>query len=106
LADLGSEQDPIKIRQRLLENLDSLTDACLCRTRTYQTKSGEEYEVPDPDLKTALGAQLAGARMLGVDGAVEVKVDTSDLDALLARAKRKLVQQTRQAPAREPDASH
>ncbi len=109
LAELGAERDPVRIRQRLLENLDTLTDACLCRSRTYHTKDGSEYEVPDPDLKTALGAQLAGARMLGVDGAVEVKVDTAELDELMGRAKRALAKQFGRRPVEkdeEPNASH
>ncbi len=106
LAELGAERDPLKVRQRILENLDTLCDACLCRTRQYASKEGL-YEVPDPDLKTALGAQLAGARMLGVDGAVEVKVDTADLDALMAKAKRALVRQhTGREPAEDTNAAH
>ena len=92
LADLGSETDPLKVRQRLLENLDRLGDASLLRCRTYATKDGDTYTMPDPDLKTALGCQLAGARMLGVEGAVQIaeKIDATDLDAVLERAKRKL----------------
>ena len=106
LADLGSEKDPLKVRQRLLENLDALTETCLLRTRSYATGKGELYTVPDPDLKTALGSQLAGARMLGVDGATETKVDTSDLDALLARAKRALMREHRATVTTEADAPH
>jgi hypothetical protein len=102
LAELGSLNDPVKVRQRLLENLDAICDSALQKVRTYERRDGEKYDVPDPDLKTALGCQLAGARMLGVEGAVsiETKVDMSDLDELLKRAKRKLA---RVATSKQPE---
>ena len=106
LADLNGETDPLKIRQRILENLDTLCDAALCRTRTYGKNNAGElevYEVPDPDLKTALGAQLAGARMLGVDAEIKVNVDTRDIDELLSRARKALRNRKEQA---DGDAAH
>ena len=57
----------------------------------------------------ALGAQPAAARRLGVDGAVEVTVDTAELDELTARAKRALAKQFGRRPVEkdeEPNASH
>ena len=108
LSELGPNTTPAQLRQRLLENLDALCDSCLQRQREYTNREGESRVVPDPDLKTALGAQLAGARMLGVEGAVsvETKVDVADLDDLLKRAKRKLMREAK-APAPEgTDAAH
>jgi hypothetical protein len=91
LAGLAGETNAGRIRQRVLENLDALTQLCLERERSYVTREGEERSYPDPELKTALSAQLAGARILGVDeGAGAGAVDEAAVSALVKRARRAL----------------
>jgi hypothetical protein len=89
LAGLAGERDPARIRQRILENLDELTGLCLERERTYVTKDGDERSYADPDLKTALSAQLAGARILGADESAGIGAsDAEHVDALVRKARR------------------
>jgi hypothetical protein len=91
LAGLAGETSAGRIRQRVLENLDALTQLCLERERSYVTREGEERSYPDPELKAALSAQLAGARILGVDeGAGAGAVDEAAVSALVKRARRAL----------------
>lgn len=97
VAELNRQRDPLLVRQSLLENIDRLTALALERTRVRLV--GEEVvESPDPDVRTALQAQIAAARLLGVDDAHEVfiSLDTKHLDDLVAQARRALAAQ--QAP--------
>ena len=88
LAGLAGESNLGRIRQRVLANIDELTAMCLERERTWNGKDGEQRSYPDPDLKTALQAQLAGARILGVDEGGAVTSDSDHLDALLRKARK------------------
>ena len=103
VAALNRQRDPLLVRQSLLENIDRLTRLALGRERTRVV--GEQLMTcPDPDVKTALAAQLAAARLLGVDDAREVflALDTRQLDDLVAQARRALAaQKTPALPAKE-----
>lgn len=88
LSGLAGERDLGRIKRRVLENLDQLTALCLERQRTWTGKDGEERSYPDPDLKTALSAQLAGARILGVDEGATSPTDSDHVDVLLRKARK------------------
>lgn len=85
LGALAGEASSAIKRRRLLENLDALTQACLQRDRHYVNKDGDERSYPDPDLKTALQAQLAGARILGEANAT---VTQEQFDDVVRKARR------------------
>jgi hypothetical protein len=90
VAELNRTLDPLLVRQSLLENLDRLTDLCLSRARVrFVGDAGKRVETPDPDVKTALAAQLAAARLLGVDD-IALGTDERQLDDLVTQARRAL----------------
>jgi hypothetical protein len=93
VAELNRQTDPLLVRQSLLENLDRLTETALSRARVrFVGEDGTRVETPDPDVRTALQAQLAAARLLGVDEARDVLMltDARQLDDLVSQARRAL----------------
>lgn len=106
LAALSDEPKAATKRRRVLENLDALTQLCLERRRTWVTKDGTECDAADPDLRTALQAQLAGARLLGVDETTKPVIEQVDLDKLVRRARRAISARAEQQGKNAQDPTH
>lgn len=78
-----------QVRKRVLANLDSITQVALRKTRSYMRRDGSVIETPDPDLRSALGAQELGAKLMGaiIDRSeVRTRYEQRPLQELLADA--------------------